>query len=263
MSKTKWMFVVVTLIILMAVIALWAQLPGQAFYGAFIQMPMIASGTSAGQCPTNGAGGVLMICGDSATGLMKTQFAGGTINTTGLYGVICAPLQSTTAVPDTTSNFTSGGTLTCKMPAGTAAVNKVYHLHAEGVYTNAAASLLEGRWAICTASGACGGTVVGVCDVPSTNQANNLTNGQWTDDCELTIAATGATGNAIAKSRFEANLGAATTAVLSRFQDTSTAVSSNFDTTQDEFLVFQWKFQTANAGNAFTVQAERVEQTAF
>lgn len=258
-------FVALVMITVIGVAFAQLPLPGQPFFGSFIQIPMVAVGSNAGQCPSSPGGSALLICGDSATGLLRTNFNGGTYNITGIDGVICTPLQGTSSVGITTNAFTTLGSTACKIPANTAAVNKEYTFEVNGVYTNAAASLLEGSWLICQTSGACGGTTVrpAGCDVASTNQANNLTNGQFNSKCRLTIAAVGATGNAIAKSVFCANLGAATSAVLSCFQDTSTAVSANFDTTQDEFVVFQWKFQTGNAGNSATAQDETEKLTAF
>jgi hypothetical protein len=151
---------------------------------------------------------------------------------------------------------TTGGTAGTISKAG-----KLVRIHADGVYTNAAASLLNVEAMLCQVSGCASGTVVAPagCTVTTTNQANNLTNGQWTLDCTLTTATTGAAGTVMAKSTLCANLGAATSAALSCFADTATAVSAAIDLTVPEFINVAFKFSTSNGGNSATLHDYAVE----
>jgi hypothetical protein len=174
-------------------------------------------------------------------------------NTTGLLGAY----QGTTATSVTTGNFTPlTGPTTQKIPASAAnAANKTVVVEYGGVYTNAAASLLNSQVSLCTVSGCGSGTVVSPagCVVTTTNQANNLTNGQFKTRCTFITATTGAAGTLMASSVGSYNLGAATSAVLSSFADTATAVSAAVDLTVDEFVQPQFKFTTGNAGNSVTL----------
>jgi hypothetical protein len=150
-----------------------------------------------------------------------------------------------------------------KIPANSiAAAGKHIHVHFEGVYTNAAASLLNAEVMLCQVSGCATGTVVAPagCAVVTTNQANNLTNGQFYGDCDLISTSTlGASGTFMAKSLVGANLGAATSAVTSLFQDTATAVSAAVDETKDQFVNPAFKFTTSNAGNSAIVHLVTVD----
>jgi hypothetical protein len=144
------------------------------------------------------------------------------------------------------------------IPANLANIStRKIRIHASGVYTNAAASLLNGEVMLCTVSGCGSGTVAAPlgCAVVTTNQANNLTNGQWSLDCTLTTTSTtGASGTFMAKALFCANLGAATSGAQSCFQDTLAAASAaTVDETVQEFVNIAFKFSTSNAGNSATV----------
>ncbi len=139
---------------------------------------------------------------------------------------------------------------------------KRIRVHASGVYTNAAASLLNVEAMLCQTPGCGSGTIVAPagCAVVTTNQANNLTNGQWTIDCTMTATATvGSAGTLWAKGTVCANLGAATSAIVSCFADTATAASAAVNETVNEFVNIGFKFSTSNAGNSATVQEAAVE----
>lgn len=173
--------------------------------------------------------------------------------------------QGTTAVSITTTSFTAliAAASDIAIPGNTIVqAGQRLRIHAAGVYTNAAASLLNAEVMLCTVSGCGSGTVVAPagCAVVTTNQANNLTNGQWTLDCELTSTSTlGASGTFMAKSIVSANLGSATTAVQSPFADTVVAVSAAVDETVTEFVNIAFKFSTSNAGNLATVNSASVD----
>jgi hypothetical protein len=142
-----------------------------------------------------------------------------------------------------------------QIPANFANINpRKLWIHGSGVYTNAAASLLNAEVMLCTVSGCGSGTVVAPagCAVTTTNQANNLTNGQFKIDCYLTTTSTvGSAGTFTAKATVCANLGAATSAADSCFEDTSAgAASSAVDETVAEFINIAFKFSTSNAGNS-------------
>jgi hypothetical protein len=109
---------------------------------------------------------------------------------------------------------------------------------------------------LCTVSGCGSGTVVAPagCAVTTTNQANNLTNGQFWIDCTLTTTSTvGSAGTFIAKSQVSANLATTTAGPQSLFADTATAVSAAVDETVQEFVNIAFKFTTSNAGNSATL----------
>jgi hypothetical protein len=166
--------------------------------------------------------------------------------------------QGTTAVGITTANFTAlvAAASDITIPANASGVaGKKIKIHASGVYTDAAASVLNAEIMLCTVSGCGSGTVVAPagCAVTTTNQANVLTNGQWSIDCYLTTTATvGASGTYMAKGLVGANLGATTGAVQSFFQDTAVAVSAAVDQTVPEFINVAFKFTTSNASNFAT-----------
>ena len=127
------------------------------------------------------------------------------------------------------------------------------HVHGDGVYTNGAASLLNVELIICQTSGCATGTTVAPagCAVVTTNQANNVTNGQFDIDCSLvSTSTTGASGTFMAKSKVCAQLGAAVTAASSCFNDQATAVSAAVSETVAEYLNIAFKFSTSNAGNS-------------
>jgi hypothetical protein len=130
-------------------------------------------------------------------------------------------------------------------------------IHASGVYTTAAASVLNVEVMLCTVSGCGSGTVVAPagCAVTSTNQANILTNGQFWIDCSLTSTSTlGSAGTFMAKSELCINLGATTGAGCTDFLDTLAAASgATVDETVPEFVNIAFKFTTSNAGNAATL----------
>lgn len=195
---------------------------------------------------------------DTASNTFKSN--GTTIvSVTGLIGVY----QGTTSTGITTGNFTAlTGPTTQKIAAASAnTANKVVTVRYGGVYTNAAASLLNTEVSLCTVAGCGSGTVLSPagCVVTTTNQANNLTNGQFNATCTFIVASTGASGTLMAKSQGAFNLGSATSAVLSAFGDTATAVSAAVDLTVDEFVQPQFKFTTGNAGNSATLQYMTVE----
>lgn len=164
------------------------------------------------------------------------------------------------AITDTAFHALIAAASDIKIPANYLAVGRTLHVHAKGVYTNAAASLLNGRVDLCTVSGCATGTdfAAAGCAIVTTNQANNLTNGQWTLDCDLTGATAGASGTLMAKGLFSANLGAATTAVQSVFADTAVALSAAVDTTVAEFVNISFKFSTSNASNFATIDEATV-----
>jgi hypothetical protein len=166
--------------------------------------------------------------------------------------------QGTTAVSITTTSYTALIAAASDVPLQANSVGvpgKHIHIRGSGVYTNAAASLLNGEVMLCTVSGCGSGTVVAYCPVTTTNQANDLTNGQFTFDCVLIATSTvGSSGTFMAKSTLGANLGTATTAALSYFADTATAAGSAVDETSTEYVNVAFKFSTSNAGNSATLQ---------
>lgn len=167
--------------------------------------------------------------------------------------------QGTTSVPITDTAFHAliAASSDPSIPANVSNINpRKIACHGDGVYTNAAASLLNVDLQVCTVSGCGSGTVVSPAGgaVTSTNQANNLTNGQWTLDVSLTSTSTlGSSGTFMVKSTACFNLGTTTAAVLSCFADTATAVSAAIDETVQEFLNPAFKFSTSNAGNSAIV----------
>lgn len=168
--------------------------------------------------------------------------------------------QGTTSVPITDANFHAlvAASSDIPIPANLANIaTRKIKIHASGVYTNAAASVLNVEIMLCQVSGCATGTVVAPagCAVTTTNQANNLTNGQWWIDCTLTTTSTiGASGTFMASSQISVNLGATTGAVQSWFADTATAVSAAVDETVAEFVNPAFKFTTSNAGNSAICQ---------
>jgi hypothetical protein len=188
---------------------------------------------------------------DTATNTFKSN--GSTVGS--VSGVI-GTYQGTTATPITTGNFTVLAGPAISLSAGTANVaGKTVVIEGYGVYTTGAASLLNIEISLCTVSGCGSGTVLSPagCLVTSTNQANVLANGQFRFRCLMTTATTGATGTVMAKSIDDFQLGSATTAALSEFGDTATAVSAAVDLTVAEFVTPQFKFTSSNAGNSATL----------
>ncbi len=173
--------------------------------------------------------------------------------------------QGTTSVPITTTSFTAlaAAAADIAVPAGTVGkAGKRLRIHADGVYTTGAASLLNAEVMLCTVSGCASGTVVAPagCAITSTNQANVLANGQFSLDCTLTSTATvGAAGTFMAKGNFGVQLGTATTAAISPFLDTAVAASAAVDETVQEFVNVAFKFSTSNAGNAAVLHSYSVE----
>lgn len=172
--------------------------------------------------------------------------------------------QGTTSVPITDTAFHAliAAASDIPIPANLAniATRKII-IHASGTYVAAAASLLNSEVMLCTVSGCGSGTVVAPagCAVVSTNQANVLSNGQWSVDCTLTTTSTvGASGTFMAKSLACFQLGAATSAAQSCFADTVTAVSAAVDETVQEFVNIAFKFTTGNAGNSAIVNEAHV-----
>jgi len=167
--------------------------------------------------------------------------------------------QGTTSVGITDTNFHAlvAASSDILLPANTTGVaNETLKIHADGTYVDAAASLLNVELMICQTSGCASGTVVAPagCSITTTNQANTLTNGQFTIDCTLVATSTvGSSGTFMAKGTVCANLGAATSAALSCFADTATAASSAVDETKNEFINIGFKFSTSNAGNSAIV----------
>lgn len=187
-----------------------------------------------------------------------TSQIGSLVNASGAY-------QGTTVVSITDTAFHAlvAASSDILVPGGTIGkAAKRVRIHGDGVYTTGAASLLNVELMVCQVSGCASGTVVAPagCAVTTTNQANVLANGQFTFDCTLTTTSTvGASGTTMAKSVGCANLGTATSAVLSCFADTSTAASAAFDQTLNEFLNPAFKFTTSNAGNSATLDSYSVE----
>lgn len=168
--------------------------------------------------------------------------------------------QGTTSVPITDTAFhaliAAGSDLQIPANLLNIANGRKIKFHSSGTYVNAAASLLNARADLCTVSGCGSGTdfAAAGCSVTTTNQANNLSNGQWSLDCSFTSTSTvGATGTLMAKALVCANLGAATSAAQSCFQDTATAVSAAVDETVPQFINVSFKFSTSNAGNSAIV----------
>lgn len=188
-----------------------------------------------------------------------------TTTTSGTPNATVGVYQGTTSVgiTDTAFHALIAAASDVTLPASSSAVaGRKIRIHASGVYTNAAASLLNVEAMLCTVSGCASGTVVAPagCTVVTTNQANNLTNGQFKIDCDLTTSSTvGASGTYMAKSTVCANLGAATSAVTSCFQDTAVAVSAAVDQTVAEFVNIGFKFTSSNAGNAAVLHDLSVE----
>lgn len=186
-----------------------------------------------------------------------STFLGGLASVPGVY-------QGVTSVPITDTAFHALIAAAADIPlqaASQGVPGKTFRIHADGVYTNAAASLLNAEVMLCQTSGCASGTVVAPagCAITTTNQANNLTNGQFSLDCTLIASATvGASGTFMAKGQVCANLGTATSAVSSCFNDTATAVSAAVDETKQEFINVAFKFSTSNAGNTATVNAVTV-----
>lgn len=182
---------------------------------------------------------------------------GANIGTVGTY-------QGTTSVPITTTNFTALIAAAADIPVSAGGLNvvgKKLRVHGSGVYTTGAASLLNARVDLCTVSGCASGTdfAAAGCAVVTTNQANVLANGQFSIDCTLTDATTGASATAMAKALVCAQLGSATSAVQSCFQDTATALSAAVDLTVREFVNISFKFSTSNPGNAAVLHEMTVE----
>jgi hypothetical protein len=202
----------------------------------------------------------------------QITIAGATQNITGNILVIPMPAliyadltrslgayQGTTVVgiTDTAFHALIAAASDPSIPANLANINpRKITCHGDGVYTNAAASVLNVDLQVCTVSGCGSGTVVSPagCAVTTTNQANNLTNGQWSLDCTLTTTSTlGTAGTFMAKSTVSANLAATTAGPYSVFPDTAVAVSAAVDETVQEFLNPAFKFTTSNAGNSAIV----------
>jgi hypothetical protein len=164
--------------------------------------------------------------------------------------------QGTTSVPITDTAFHAlvAASSDILIPAQlTSVAGRKIRIHASGVYINAAASVLNAEVMLCQVSGCASGTVVAPagCAITTTNQANNLTNGQWWIDCTLTSSATlGSSGTFMAKGQLCANLGATTAVGCTDFLDTATAVSAAVDETVNEFVNIGFKFTTSNAGNS-------------
>lgn len=167
--------------------------------------------------------------------------------------------QGTTSVPITDNTFHAlvAAASDIKIPANQANINpRKFRCHGSGVYTNAAASVLNGEVMLCTVSGCGSGTVVAPagCAITTANQANVLANGQFWIDCTLSTTSTlGASGTFMAKGELCVNIGATTAAQCTDWLDTATAVSAAVDQTVDEFVNIGWKFTTANAGNSATL----------
>jgi hypothetical protein len=175
-----------------------------------------------------------------------------------------ASAQSPVGITDNTFHALIAANSDVQIPANFTNINpRKLEIHASGHYTNAAASVLNGEVMLCQVSGCATGTVVAPagCTVTSTNQANNLTAGQWWIDCTLTTTATlGSSGTFTAKSGLCVNLGATTAVGCTDFLDTSAgAASAAVDQTVAEFVNIGWKFTTANAGNSATLDEMHVQ----
>jgi hypothetical protein len=222
------------------------------------QSALSATSTSASSINTdvcikrNAAGQLVFTAND-----LSTMATTGAVTALGTY-------QGTTSVGITNTSFTAlvAAASDIPIPANFVIAKRKIRVHGSGVYTNAAASLLNAEVMLCQVSGCGSGTVVAPagCAVTTTNQANNLTNGQFSIDCNLTATSTtGASGTFMAKALVCANLGSATSAVQSCFQDTATAVSAAVDQTVAEYVNVAFKFSTSNAGNSATLQELSVE----
>lgn len=168
------------------------------------------------------------------------------------------PFQGATATAITTANFTvlAGPGANQKISAGMLnQLGKTVHIHYSGLYTTAAASLLNAEVSLCTVNGCGSGTVVSPvgCVITTTNQANVLANGQFDVNCDFTTSAIGSAGTVMATSVGNFQLGTATSGALSPFAHLATGVSTAIDLTVDQFVAVQFKFTTSNAGNAATL----------
>lgn len=230
---------------LMALVVLAPNANAQ--FGTIQQGPLLA-------CP--GYSPTLAV--DKTNGALYTCTDGGLKSPGYLIGAVQS--VTATAITDTNFNTLTGGGVKI---AGNAAniAGKSLHVVARGIYTTAAASLLNVQIALCQVSGCASGTVVqpAGCVVTTTNQANVLTAGQWQLDCELIAVATGTSATFMAHANAAVSLGAATSAALSTFADTATAVSAAVNLTVDEFVHPQFKFSTSNAGNTATLNQLIVE----
>lgn len=208
------------------------------------------------------------ITGGAANALVGQRFntAGFTNGTNNKIAALCTASTATTlTLVGTTVAETAATTAANDIPllANSLGVQgKRVHIHADGVYTTGAASLLNVEAMLCQVPGCGSGTIVlpAGCVVTTTNQANVLANGQWNFDCTLTMTATvGASGTAWAKSMACVQLGAAATAALSCFADTATAASAAFDETKTQFVNVGFKFTSSNAANTATLQSMAVD----
>lgn len=169
---------------------------------------------------------------------------------------------SSTSITNNTATALSG--VEVLVPAGLVnTAGKNLHVKVRGIYTNAAATTLKADVRLCTVSGCATGTVVAPagCSIVSASQANNLTNGQFEADCELTTVTTGASGTFMAKGKAGYNIGANTAVALTEYADTATAVSAAVDLTVAEYINIFWTFGTGNAGNSVTPMSVNVELT--
>lgn len=216
------------------------------------------------------AGGVYTgtITGGAANALVGEYFntAGYTNGTNNKVMALCTASTATTlTLQGATIAETAASTASPDIPLLASSLGipgKRVHIHADGVYNAAAASLLNAQVMLCQVSGCGSGTIVtpAGCTVTTTNQANVLANGQFTLDCTLTATPTvGASGTFWAKSMGCAQLGTAATAALSCFADTSVAASAAVDETKNQFVNIGFKFTTGNAGNTATLQSYEVD----
>lgn len=216
------------------------------------------------------AGGVYTgtITGGAANALVGLYFntAGFTNGTNNKLLALCTASTATTlTLQGATVVETASATAAPDIPLLASSLGipgKRVHVHADGVYTTAAASLLNVEAMLCQVSGCGSGTIVtpAGCTVTTTNQANVLTAGQWNLDCSLVATPTvGASGTFWAKSMACAQLGTATTAALSCFADLAVAASAAVDETKNQFVNIGFKFTTSNAGNTATLQSYSVD----
>lgn len=133
-------------------------------------------------------------------------------------------------------------------------LNKTVLIKGYGVYTVGAASILESKVKLCTVSGCGSGTVVTPCDFLSTNQANVVTNVQFSFECIVSTTTLGTSGTVLGHGTGLFELGASSAAALTAFGDVTTTNSSAIDLTAADFLQVTFRFATSNAGNAVTLQ---------
>jgi hypothetical protein len=156
----------------------------------------------------------------------------------GIYQVSSNITPVTATNPNPTGNLMS-----VALPAGYLnAVGKTLYVWAAGLYTTAAAQTPTVTISV---------TIGGVTMISCVSQATTAsqTNFPWNFEGFITMAAGGTTANAEAHGILDILLGGTSTAPVSAYNDTSTAVSSNFDSTVAQTLQVVAAMSSSNAGN--------------